>query len=102
MPRLYCEEHGKEAEARSACNQERYRQEGETILVVTGALISGPWLCDRCNAQLDEDEQATLVSAFPRAITESIYEYDFGYEQGYFAMEDDTVTVYGAEWPGVS
>ena len=100
MPRLYCAKHGKENKADTARDQEEYRQGGETVLVVSGRLISGPWHCDRCNATLKKGDTAYLSSAFPQWITEGLTDYDFAYERDYFAMaETDAATVYGAEWP---
>ena len=90
------------ARADAAGNQRRYREEGETVLIVRGRLISGPWLCDRCNAELDAGMVAWLVSAFPRWVTESTPDYDFASERRYFALEGDEVTAYGAAWPGVA
>lgn len=102
MPRLYCEAHGRDHEDTSARNQELYRQEGDTVLIVKGTLISGPWLCDRCNAELKKGQPAILLLAYPRWITESMDKYDFSYERRYFAVEKAKVAVYGAEWPGVA
>jgi hypothetical protein len=100
MPRLYCEQHGREREARIIEQQENYRQVDETVLVASGTLVSGPWLCDSCNADLSKGDIAVLVSAFPNHCRDELYNYDFGYERGYFAMgKSDTATVYGAEWP---
>jgi hypothetical protein len=101
MPYLFCAEHGEEYQARVSEKQELYRQEGETILVVSGRLRSGPWLCDKCNALLGKGVRATLAVVYPRYITETIHEYDFAYERRYFAVENAEVAVYGAEWPVV-
>lgn len=43
MPYLYCEEHGREHEARVIGNQATFRQAGEGVLIVHGRLTSGPW-----------------------------------------------------------
>jgi hypothetical protein len=99
MPRLYCHQHGQEHEAATKARQEFYRQEGETVVIIKGRLIDGPFLCDRCNAELKEGDPACLASAFPRWITESTHDYKFTYEFRYFALEDDAITVYGAPWP---
>lgn len=100
MPYLHCEKHGPEREAVTAANQEEYRQLGESVLIVKGTLISGPWRCDRCNAVLDKGDPATLHSAFPAHCREDLYQYDFDYEQDYFAMKNsDQAIVYGAPWP---
>lgn len=101
MPRLYCEKHGKERERDVIAKWKLYRDEGESVLVVGGKLISGPWLCDRCNAPLPRRRKAILMASFTRYITESIYDYDFAYERRYFAMTgQESMAVYGAPWPG--
>ena len=102
MATLFCEPHGREHEARVIGQQAIYRQEGETILIVKGKLISGGWLCDRCNAPLEKGNPACLLVVFPRWITEQIPGYDFIREREYFAVEKAEVAVYGAEWPGGS
>ena len=77
MPHLYCEKHGREHKARTSERQELYRQEGESVLIVKDRLISGPWLCDSCNAVLKRGTLAYLCIAYPRFVTESLREYDF-------------------------
>jgi hypothetical protein len=100
MPRLYCQQHGQEQEAAALASQDAYRQEGESVLVVSGTLIGGLWQCDRCNATLRKGDRATLVSAFPSHSRPDLYGYDLGYELEYFAMtKSDTATAYGAPWP---
>jgi hypothetical protein len=99
MPYLFCEEHGGEYRARASERQELYRQEGETILIVSGTLRRGPWVCDKCNAPLSTGSRATLAIVYPRYITESLSEYDFGYEWRYFDMEKAELAVFGAAWP---
>jgi hypothetical protein len=100
MPILYCDRHGKEHEARVIERWKFYRDEGESVLIVTGRLTTGPWLCDRCNATLRRGRRAYLISAFTRYWTEGMDEYDFTYERGYFAMKgEERVAVYGAAWP---
>ena len=37
MPRLYCEEHGREHEAVCETEHENYRRLGETVLIVSGS-----------------------------------------------------------------
>jgi hypothetical protein len=101
MPYLFCAEHGEEYQARVGGQEELYRREGETIIVLSGRLRSGPWLCDKCNALLGRGSRATLAIAYPRHMTETIHEYDFAYERRYFAVEKAEVSVYGAEWPVV-
>ena len=100
MPYLYCETHGREREAGIIERQEAYRQEGESLLVTSGTLVSGPWQCDRCNATLRKGDAATLVSVLPAWVAVGLTDYDFGYERGYFAMgKADIATAYGADWP---
>jgi hypothetical protein len=100
MPHLYCDRHGQERKAAIVMQQNEYQREGETVLVVHGRLISGPWLCDRCNDELRKGDPAYLISAFPAHCHEDLYEYDFGYERAYFAMKkSDQATAYGAPWP---
>jgi hypothetical protein len=100
MPHLYCQKDGREREAVIIQRQELYRQEGETVLVASGTLTTGPRLCDECNATITPGSSAMLVSAFPSLWRSDLYDYDFGYERQYFAMTaDDRATAYGAEWP---
>lgn len=103
MPTLYCETHGGKHQARVGGQSTLYRDEGESVLIVTGRLASGPWRCDDggCRARLRTGDAATLLTSFPRWITESMYDYDFEHERRYFAMRGaETMTVYGAAWPG--
>ena len=102
MPRLYCADHGKEHEARTAGNEALYRQEGETVLIVQGRLNSGPWRCDHCNTPLGKGDTACLIAAFPRWLTASTPAYDFAYERQYFAVRKAEITAYGAAWQGVA
>ncbi len=100
MPYLYCQQHGQQQEASTIARQDELRMEDESVLIVSGTLISGSWLCDSCNAQLGKGDRATLVSAFPSHCRDDLYHYDFGYERQYFAMTgSDTATAYGADWP---
>jgi hypothetical protein len=100
MSYLYCDKHGREREAGIVEQQDAYRQAGEMVLVVSGTLATGPWQCDGCNATLGKGKRATLVSAFPSPCRHELYDYDFAYELGYFAMtRNDTATAYGAPWP---
>lgn len=100
MARLFCEHDGLEYEERVIRQASIYRQEGESILIVKGKLISGGWLCDRCNAPLGKGKPAYLATAFPRWITQQMADYDFIQERQYFAVGKAEVAVYGAEWPG--
>jgi hypothetical protein len=100
MPHLYCDTHGREREAEIIADQDGYRQAGESVLVVSGKLTHGPFLCDRCNGELAAGQTAWLTSAMPGWVAEGLTDYDFGYERAYFAMaKTDTATVYGADWP---
>ena len=101
MPHLYCEPHGQEDEASTIERQDYYRQRGESVLIVTGRLTSGPWLCDRCNETIDRGSVVYLVSGLPRWITEGEPRYDFAHERRYFGGRPDRIAVYGAEWPGI-
>lgn len=100
MARLYCEEHGKEHEAHVIGQAAISCQEGESVLIVKGTLISGGWLCDRCNAPLGKGDQAYLLSVFPRWVTEQMPGYAFINERQYFSVEKAEIAVYGAAWPG--
>ena len=100
MARRYCERRGREHEARVGGRASIYCHEGETILIVKGKLLSGGWLCDRCNASLGKGSQACLLIVFPRWVTEQMPDYDFRHERQYFAVEKAEIAVYGAAWPG--
>ena len=100
MPYLYCERHGQEHEAGIVERQDESRQEGETVLVVSGRLNRGTWQCDRCGTQLRPGDRATLITAFPSHCRDRLYDYDFAYEREYLAMsKSDRAAVYGADWP---
>jgi hypothetical protein len=100
MPYLYCAADGRIHENRAIGQQELYREEGESVLIVRGILKSGPWRCDKCNAQLRKGDPACLLSAFSRYDTQSMHYYDFAYERRYFAMKGaDTLALIGAAWP---
>jgi hypothetical protein len=100
MPRLYCEQHGREHEASTILQQEHYRQEGEAVLIVKGWLSSGPWLCDKCNATLPRGGMAYLLVFFSKAFTFELESYDFSYERRYFGRRFDA-TAYGASVRGI-
>jgi hypothetical protein len=102
MPRLYCEKHGLEYEVGVVEDEQVYRREGETILIVRGILRSGPWLCDRCNTTLGKGMPACLASFLPAWITAQAEAYDFAYEREYFAMHEATVVVRGAPWAAIT
>jgi hypothetical protein len=100
MPSLYCEQHGREQESRTIARQDDFRHADESVLIVSGTLTGGPWLCDRCNADLGKGDRAVLLSAFPSHCRDELFDYDFGYERQYFAMTgSDTAAAYGADWP---
>ena len=96
MPRLYCEEHGKEYESRCQEEQENYRWLGETIRIVTGRLKAGAFHCDYCKAPLKRRQKAWLMTAFPRPMTADVRDCDFAQEGRYFNMKRAEVRVYGA------
>ena len=104
MPYLFCETHGREHEAGAAGREEAYRKEGETVLTMRGTLISGPWQCDRgtCGAPLRKGMRAYLASAFPAWIADQLEDYDFAYEQRYFAIKQAEGKLYGAKCPGLA
>jgi hypothetical protein len=102
MPRLFCSRHGIEAEAQSIEEQELYRQEGETVVIVQGRLIHDRWNCDRCNTPLRPGARAYLLSFYPRIFTAGISEYNFSYEQEYFGEVFDRVSVIGSPWHAVT
>ncbi len=86
MPYLYCAVHGRGHETRIIEQQELYRAEGESVLIVRGKLKSGPHRCDKCNTTLKRGDDAAMLSAFPRHIVEGTDAYDFAQEQRYFDM----------------
>ena len=101
MARLYCTTHGRECESAVKRRQADIRREGESVLIVKGKLISGPWRCDSCNAELNEGATAYLYAAYPRDITEAMDEYGFEMERDYFKLTgEDRMALYGAAWPG--
>ena len=100
MARLLCETHGREEEAETIRDQDKHRAENECILVVRGKLISGPWVCDRCNRALNAGATAYLRTGLPKWVADGLVDYDFGYEREYFAMgREEKAAVYGADWP---
>ena len=77
------------------------RRDGESVLIVKGKLISGPWRCDSCNAELHKGCTAYLYAAYPRHITEAMDEYGFEMERDYFTLTgEDRIALYGTAWPG--
>jgi hypothetical protein len=101
MAWLYCAAHGREHESAVKRRQADIRREGESVLIVKGKLISGPWRCDSCNAELNEGAPPYLYAAYPRDITEAMDEYGFEMERDYFKLSgEDRMALYGAAWPG--
>src|SRR5689334_5403991 len=98
MPRLHCERHGREDEVETVRDEGLFREAGECVLIVSGKLTTGPWLCDRCNAELSKGAYAYLATGFPRWMVEGPEPYDFRYERGYFGSRFDRATFYGARW----
>jgi hypothetical protein len=98
MPYLFCHKHGQEHEASCRDSEEEYRMLGETVVVVSGRLINGPWQCDRssCGTRLDKGDKASRVTAFPSHFADELATYDYAAERQYFQMETATVTLYGA------
>jgi hypothetical protein len=100
MSYLYCAADGRIHENRVISQEELYREEGESVLIVKGILKRGPWRCDKCNLPLRKGDPACLLSAFPRYDTQSMHYYDFAGERRYFAMKGaETLTLIGAAWP---
>lgn len=89
---------GERHAARTAEREALYRQEGETALIVSGRLISGPWLCDSCGTTLAKGKTAVLSNSFLRWQTEATGEYDFAYERRHFDMRKVQVRAYGTVW----
>jgi hypothetical protein len=101
MPYLFCAAHGREHENRTIEQQEEYRQQGESVLIVHGTLKSGPWQCDKCNVLMKPGDAAMLMTPFPRHFAGGMDGYDFASEKRYFDMKRAEVAVYGVQWPDV-
>jgi hypothetical protein len=99
MAWLYCTVHGRGHENRIIEQQDAYRQEGESVLIVHGPLRGGSHRCDKCNASLNKGDAAVLVTPFPRFLTEAMHTYDFTNERRYFNLALATIKLYGAGWP---
>ncbi len=67
MPYLYCAAHGRGHENRVIGQQEEYRQQGESVLIVHGTLKSGPHRCDKCNVPLEARRCRPADDGFPTA-----------------------------------
>ncbi len=100
MPYLFCPAHAQEHEESCREGEEEYRRLGETVVMVSGTLISGPWQCDRCNARLGKGGAATLMTAFPSSYANELADYDYGKERRYFRVAEAAIKVYGAMPPG--
>jgi hypothetical protein len=70
------------------------------VLIAHGKLKTGPHRCDKCNTPLKRGDGATLITAFPRFMTESMEAHDFANERRYFDVERSSLTLYGSPWPG--
>jgi hypothetical protein len=103
MSSLYCKTHGREKETEAISDNDSMREEGESVLIVNGRLISGPWRCDRCNAMLNVGDDAYFEAIYPSHMSDRFYDYDFSYECDYFALSVGCrLIVYGSPWPGGS
>lgn len=100
MPYLFCQAHGQEHAASCREREEEYRQLGETVVTVSGALTGGPWRCDRCNVRLRKGDRAFVVTAYPSHYASELTGYDYGYERRYFRLNQAEARVYGARPPG--
>jgi len=101
MPRLYCEDHGKEA-CKDYESETAESLEGQGILVTSQALKGGPWLCDRCNKALDRGDVAYLVVYLNPDMVDSFeHDYDFSYEYDYFgtSIGENDIRQFGFKKP---
>jgi hypothetical protein len=96
MPHLFCQEHGREHEARCIEEQENYRQFGEAVLIVTGPVRSPSQRCRSCNMRLRRGQPAYLVTAFPRPMPEDLGGYDYAAKRDYLILEHAEARLYGA------
>ena len=96
MPHLFCQEHGRDHEARCIEEQENYRRFGEAVLIVTGPVRSPSQRCRSCNMRLRRGQRAYLVTAFPRLTPEDLAGYDYAREDEYLILEQAEATLYGA------
>jgi hypothetical protein len=97
---LFCDEHGREQEAKCQQEQDNYRLLGETMLVVTGPMKSPSFRCDRCHLRLRRGQRGYLVTAFPRSCAEILDHYGYAHEREHFVIEYAKATLYGIEPPG--
>lgn len=101
MPYLYCAVHGRGHENRIIAEQAAYQEAGESVLVISGKLSRGTWRCEKCSTTLRTGDRATLLSTFPRQLTQAMHDYAFAAERRYFTLRgEEAVAVYGAPWPG--
>jgi hypothetical protein len=97
MPTLYCAAHAGGHEDLALARQEEYRQAGEAVLLVHGALKTGPHRCDECNVPLERGDEATWFASFPAHAVASLYGIDIKPAAGrYFDMKRAVVRRYGA------
>jgi hypothetical protein len=102
MPHLFCDEHGREHEARCIEEQENYRRFGEAVLIVVGPLKSPSHRCQACHARLRRGQRGYLVTAFPRPSPEDLARYDYAAEREYLVLEHAEARLYGAPPPSSS
>ena len=99
MPRLFCQEHGREHEARCIEEQENFRRFGEAVLIVSGPLKSPSHRCRSCNMRLRRGQRGYLVTAFPRFSAEDLGGYDYATEREYLILEHAEARLYGGAAP---
>jgi hypothetical protein len=96
MPYLFCEQHGREHEARCEEEQGSYRWLGETVLIISGPLKSPSWRCDECHVRMRRGSQAWLVAAFAGPNPQQFDEYAHAAAREYFLIEHADARAYGA------
>jgi hypothetical protein len=99
MPHLFCDEHGREHEARCIEEQENYRRFGEAVLIVSGPLKSPSHRCHTCHIRLRRGQRGYLVTAIPRYLPEELARYDDAAERDYLVLEHAEARLYGADLP---
>jgi hypothetical protein len=99
MPYLFCQEHGREQEAKCEEEQESFLWLGETVLIVSGPLKSPSWRCASCNVRLRRGQRAWMVTAFARPSPEDLGRYDYATEREYFNIEHAEARWYGTASP---
>jgi hypothetical protein len=93
---LFCEEHGREHEARCREEQENYRRFGEAVLIVAGPVKSPSHRCRACNLRLRRGQRGYVATAIPRYSAEAMARYDYAAEREYLVLEHAEVRLYGA------